>query len=47
MNAASLVYRIAYMKIWTDCMRAGYTTNDARAYAEMEVQSQLKKVHHA
>lgn len=37
-------YRAEYMKLWYQCMAAGYTTVDARSYAEMELAERLKKI---
>ncbi len=38
------LYRASYMKIWQECMTAGFTTVDARLYAELEMARKIKEL---
>ena len=38
------IYRSEFMKIWYQCMAAGYSTQDARQYAAMELDARIRNI---
>jgi hypothetical protein len=38
------IYRHGYMEIWIECMAKGWSAQDARDYAEMEMRERYHKI---